>query len=453
MNIYKGCGKMKSIKSVISLIIVFYLQNAVMFCSMKELPLYFKIIMTFLSLFVYLAVNIHPNNAEKLPIRLKAIKSGCILLSQAAFLAILQTAAYIYIAAAGFNMDSIVLAANIVIALLLILIMAVNGTLRILFTSTQLGVIRRIIFIICWWIPIINILLLHNLYMVAKSELRIEKERYLLDEARKECEICKTRYPVLMVHGVFFRDTRYFNYWGRIPKELKKNGADIFYGSQQSALTVKDSAQELKDRILAIIKENNCDKVNIIAHSKGGLDARYAISCLGMGKYVASLTTINTPHRGCSYADFLLSRLPGSFVRFVSKSYNNALIKLGEESPDFYGAVSDLTAKNCAAINEAAEDCPGVVYQSITSKLKSWRGAMFPLNIFYLLAKRFEGDNDGLVSVESAKWGRFIGVIEPKQRQGISHGDVIDLNRKNINDFDVCELYVNILKELKENNL
>jgi triacylglycerol lipase len=193
--------------------------------------------------------------------------------------------------------------------------------------------------------------------------------------------------------------------------------------------------------------------VNIIAHSKGGLDARYAISCLGMDEYVASLTTINTPHRGCSYADFLLSRLPRSFVRFVSKRYDNALKKLGEKSPDFYGAVSDLTAKNCAAINEAAGDCPGVVYQSITSKLKTSKGAMFPLNISYLLAKKFEGDNDGLVSVESAKWGKFMGVLEPKKKRGISHGDVIDLNRENIKGFDVCELYVNILKDLKENNL
>lgn len=33
------------------------------------------------------------------------------------------------------------------------------------------------------------------------------------------------------------------------------------------------------------------------------------------------------------------------------------------------------------------------------------------------------------------------------------HGDVIYLNRKNIKGFDACELYVNILNGLKENNL
>ena len=39
-------------------------------------------------------------------------------------------------------------------------------------------------------------------------------------------------------------------------------------------------------------------KVNIIAHSLGGLDARQMLTHLGMGSRVASLTTVGTPHRG-----------------------------------------------------------------------------------------------------------------------------------------------------------
>jgi triacylglycerol lipase len=45
------------------------------------------------------------------------------------------------------------------------------------------------------------------------------------------------------------------------------------------------------------------DRVNVIAHSMGGLDARYAISRLGLDARVASLTTIGTPHRGTPIAD------------------------------------------------------------------------------------------------------------------------------------------------------
>ena len=35
-------------------------------------------------------------------------------------------------------------------------------------------------------------------------------------------------------------------------------------------------------------------------------------------------------------------------------------------------------------------------------------------------------------------------------KRGISHGDVIDLSRKNIPGFDVREFYVQLVKDLKE---
>lgn len=98
-----------------------------------------------------------------------------------------------------------------------------------------------------------------------------------------------------MVHGVFFRDYRFLNYWGRIPRELQRNGATIYYGQQQSAAAVEDSGRELAERIRSIVEETGCGKVNIIAHSKGGLDSRAAIAHWGMAPYVATLTTINTP--------------------------------------------------------------------------------------------------------------------------------------------------------------
>ena len=64
----------------------------------------------------------------------------------------------------------------------------------------------------------------------------------------------------------------------------------------------------------------------------------------------------------------------------------------------------------------------------------------------------FDGENDGLVSVSSAKWGNFLGVLTAKNR-GISHGDIIDLTRQNIEGFDVCEFYVNLVNGLKEKGM
>ena len=40
-------------------------------------------------------------------------------------------------------------------------------------------------------------------------------------------------------------------------------------------------------------------------------------------------------------------------------------------------------------------------------------------------------------------------LLETKGERGISHGDMIDLNRENIPGFDVREFYVGLVAELK----
>ncbi len=76
--------------------------------------------------------------------------------------------------------------------------------------------------------------------------------------------------------------------------------------------------------------------------------------------------------------------------------------------------------------------------------------ARFPLNLTYDLVKRFDGENDGLVSISSALWGNVYQELHLKGRRGISHGDLIDLNRENIREFDVREFYVNLVNDLKK---
>ena len=98
-------------------------------------------------------------------------------------------------------------------------------------------------------IPIANLFALGKIVKVVTDEVVTEESKYLLNESRKDKEICNTKYPILFVHGVFFRDFKNFNYWGRIPKELEKNGCKVYYGNHQSALSVKDSAKELAERI------------------------------------------------------------------------------------------------------------------------------------------------------------------------------------------------------------
>ena len=328
-----------------------------------------------------------------------------------------------------------------------------NGMIRIYLTSEQLGIRWRLLGLLCGMIPVANLIVLAVLIRTAEREVAFETEKIRRNREREADRICATRYPILLVHGVFFRDFRYLNYWGRIPKELEKNGAVLYYGRQQSAASVADCGEELAARIREIVRECGCEKVNIIAHSKGGLDSRYALAKCGIADMVASLTTINTPHRGCEFADYLLSGIPRGQQEIVAKAYNAALRRLGEENPDFFAAVNDLTAGACGARNEEIRDVPGVYYQSIGTTLERAVKGRFPLNFSWYLVNHFDGENDGLVGERSFPWGEHYRRITPKGRRGISHGDMIDLNRENFDGFDVREFYVELVHELKERGL
>ena len=357
-------------------------------------------------------------------------------------------AANIFIAAGGIGWVTVLI--NSIAAFIMLALMFIVSAVRMYAGSVQLGIKWRVLGVVFAFIPIVNVMILLRMIKLTDSEYEVECGRLALDRSREKDRICATRYPILMVHGVFFRDVKALNYWGRIPKALEKNGAKIFYGSQQSADSVAGCAAELKARIDEIVEKENCGKVNIIAHSKGGLDSRYAVSMLGAADRVASITTVNTPHRGCQFADYLLSKVPEGFKNGLANKYNAALKKLGDTSPDFIAAVTDLTASACEEMNRKCADAEGVYYQSVGSRSVSAMGGRFPLNLSYSFVKYFDGPNDGLVSVESMKWGERFIFIEPKGKRGITHADVIDLNRENIKGFDVREFYVGLVSELRE---
>lgn len=325
-----------------------------------------------------------------------------------------------------------------------------NGMIRVYATSVQLGIRIRVLGALFGLIPIAHLIMLGIIIHTAWKEVKVEEAKIRLDEERQQDQICNTKYPILLVHGVFFRDTRYMNYWGRIPKELEINGAKVYYGNQPSALSVADSAHYLAERIEEILTESGAEKINIIAHSKGGLDSRYAISMLGMAEKVASLTTINTPHRGCEFAEYLLEKLPKSQQEAIANTYNRTLKKLGDPQTDFMAAVKDLTASACSELNNVVEDIPDVYYQSVGSRMNVPRGGRFPLNFTSRLVARFDGPNDGLVGEKSFAWGERYENLTVKGTRGISHGDMIDLNRENYDAFDVREYYVTLVSELRE---
>lgn len=262
------------------------------------------------------------------------------------------------------------------------------------------------------------------------------------------------KYPVLLVHGMGFRDRERLNYWGRIPKELEKLGCRIFYGNQDSNADIETNAKFIANRINEILKETNAEKVNIIAHSKGGIDCRYAISTLGFGEKAASLTTISTPHHGSKTID-LLMRFPDCLVRFVGFCADLCSRLCGDKSPSSYRVFRSFTTEAAKKFNEQNADYEGVYYQSYAFVMKNAFSDIFMFfpNIFVGLV---EGENDGLLTPTAAQWGNFKGVYKGVGHRGISHCDEVDMRRRPLckkkgeGVSDIVDLYKEIVNDLYE---
>lgn len=260
---------------------------------------------------------------------------------------------------------------------------------------------------------------------------------------------CKTKYPIVLIHGTGFRDYKKLNYWGRIPEALKIEGADIYYGNQDCWGTIEHNANIIKKSVLDVMTKTGCEKVNLIAHSKGGLEARFMICELRMEKYVASLTTISTPHYGSKTIDKFYD-FSAFLYKLIASAVNLYFRILGDEKPDFFTASRQLSTYFCDEFNSKFPNSEHVFYQSYTSIMKNSFSDILMV-IPHFIVKLIEGDNDGLVTPNSAKWGDYKGLISGKTKRGISHADIVDFRRMNYSKIDIRSVYISIVEDLKNN--
>jgi triacylglycerol lipase len=259
---------------------------------------------------------------------------------------------------------------------------------------------------------------------------------------------CDTRYPIVLVHGIALRDgPEGFGYWGDIPDFLRQRGAVVFVGGQEAFAPIEPNARLLKSHILKILKQTGAKKVNIIAHSRGGLESRFLIAQLGMADKVASLTTLATPHRGSPLADEILAavaerRAVPELINFTAKLW-------GDSGPDSLTAGMELTTGKMKEFNKKIKNSPKVYYQSYAAAIDEdyphpvWRA------MSDIVAAR-EGLNDGLVSVRSAKWGVFRGVVSEHGKIQVSHADIIGMHIvTGVWSFDAKSLFLKIVEGLK----
>lgn len=343
----------------------------------------------------------------------------------------------------------LLLTSDVIYTVIFLFLFLANGCLRVICCCHRLGIIKRILICLTIWIPVVNLFLFRYLERAAKDEYNIHVARNQSSLIYQATQECQTRYPLIMVHGIGFRDLRYFNYWGRAPRYLQQSGATIYYGHQKAWGTIEENAEAIAKTIDLALEETGSAKVNIIAHSKGGLDCRYVITHLGYADKVASLTTMSTPHRGSELLDFL-NTLPKPLFRKLTQILDRSFAAFGDDSPDSYAAAQQLAPAYCKEFNKRTPDAENVLYQSYASVMRSSFSdslLFFPHLILWWMTRE---KNDGLVTESSAQWGNYLGTLKSKTIRGISHGDMIDLKREDIKGFDSIEIYQNIVQNLKQ---
>lgn len=239
----------------------------------------------------------------------------------------------------------------------------------------------------------------------------------------------RPRHPVVLVHGLFGFDEIALGrsrhaYFRGVRGALEKDGHTVLVARVAAVGTIADRAAELARCIGGV----DARRVNLVAHSMGGLDARWAISRLGLRKRVGALVTVGTPHLGTPLADLSA----------------DLATRLGLERALAVGGVSldafhDLTTARMARFDEEVPDARGVTYASVIGVVQRKR-RMNPLLVpGYLWLRARAGPNDGVVPAASQEHGEVLARIEA------DHWAQIGWSRH----FDAVAFYLRLLRELR----
>ncbi|MEL6759629.1 MAG: alpha/beta fold hydrolase [Myxococcota bacterium] len=231
----------------------------------------------------------------------------------------------------------------------------------------------------------------------------------------------RTRLPIVLVHGLMGFDSITLrgtsrDYFHRVATALREAGVRVYTPALPPVGSIAQRAERLAEAVRAI----DARRVHVIAHSMGGLDARYAIHVLGLADRIATLTTIGTPHQGSPVAD--LGGLVGPLLSRVG-----------------LGALPDLTSAAARRFNEDIPDHPRVRYYSVISVADAEERVHALLRPMYRRLSRLNGDNDGVVPGSSQAWGHVIA------RVNSDHWGQIGWS----NHYDAVPLYLQIAHRLR----
>ena len=278
--------------------------------------------------------------------------------------------------------------------------------------------------------------------------------------------------PIILAHGYLgFGQLGPFSYFNNVAQILQRLGVQNVYATAVPPKgSLKDRSELLAQQIRAHVSNG---KVNVIAHSMGGLDARYLIAKGNGRDMIETLTTLGSPFGGTLAADIAADprnlsqidpkRLISSIVDFTAatalrwpfsagdthfaiQQLRDAVSKLpgdySELGSYFSGlftikdaALQELTTSNCKRIFPAdCSDLAGV-------ECYSYAGVLPPadvnpiLTVPGLVLDAAGLQNDGVVPLDSAKLPRHMGTL------GADHLGLIGWSSKDVSGCyrDICQ--------------
>ncbi len=244
----------------------------------------------------------------------------------------------------------------------------------------------------------------------------------------------QTKYPIVLVPGIFaFDSIAGIDYWYKIPAALQSQGATVFVPK----INAFDSSTKRGEALIAQMENirassgGKITKFNLMGHSQGGITVRYVMNT--RPDLVASVTTMNTPHKGSPLADLVTGAAPASSLQGVAfTAFANAvgdlvnLLSNNKKSPADVRAMLTEFNKNGAAANNQrypvgipTTACgAGPETASIngnTVRMYSWSGTAPLTNVldasdvlFGISRFAFTEANDGVTGKCSSHFGKVL---------------------------------------------
>lgn len=203
---------------------------------------------------------------------------------------------------------------------------------------------------------------------------------------------------IVLAHGILgFGDlTGGFspvNYFNGVARHLRAQGHTVLEPQVNPIGSVQERGGQLAGAIARDL--DGVSGLHILAHSMGGLDARYAIANVpGLAGRIATLVTIGTPHRGSPVADAVVARTGPLFPHIP--------VFLLQQLERSAGGLNDLTTEVGIRFDESTPDDGGVRYIEVAGDASLGGHELFLFQLAAIIGQLTGEANDGVVARSSA---------------------------------------------------